>query len=560
MGDKITAKATVAAFGVPVVPGVAARGLSDAELIDAAAGIGYPVLVKPSAGGGGKGMRVVERARGPRPRPSPAPAARRRRPSATTPCSSSSSCVRPRHIEVQVLADGHGNVVHLGERECCLQRRHQKVVEEAPSPLLDAATRARIGAAACDTARSVDYAGAGTVEFIVSAAATGRLLLHGDEHPPAGRAPGHRAGHRPRPGRVAAPGRGGRAAAVRPGRHPAHRPRRRGPRLRRGPRPWVPAHRRPRPRAARAGRPRRPGGLGPANGHRRRLRLRPHARPRSSPTRPPGRRRSAASTGRWPRPACSACRPTSPSCAVCWPTPTFARGRLDTSLLDRIAAEYTPADAPDAAFLAAAARVWLARWQDADPGDLWSTAGRLAGRRPRARPGSGSPAATGRPRSPSPVRPTAPARPSTTAQPPPGMRAGRRRDRADDRRPATRLPGREPPPRWSGCTSTARPTRYGRAPEERRRADAGQDASAVITSPMPGSVVAVHVEDGQSAERGAPVARGRGDEDGARAQGARSTASSRSWSRWATRSTSTSRWPGSRAPTTDENATEGEPA
>ena len=85
--------------------------------------------------------------------------------------------LRPRHIEVQVLADGHGHVIHLGERECSLQRRHQKVVEEAPSPLLDAATRARIGAAACDTARSVDYTGAGTVEFIVSAERPGEFFF-----------------------------------------------------------------------------------------------------------------------------------------------------------------------------------------------------------------------------------------------------------------------------------------------------------------------------------------------------------------------------------------------
>ncbi|WP_269436418.1 acetyl/propionyl/methylcrotonyl-CoA carboxylase subunit alpha [Mycolicibacterium mengxianglii] len=168
MGDKITAKNTVARFGVPVVPGIAEPGLTDEQLIDAARDIGYPVLVKPSAGGGGKGMRMVQR---PEELPSALAGARRESASAfgDDTLFIERFVLRPRHIEVQVLADGHGNVLHLGERECSLQRRHQKVIEEAPSPLLDEQTRARIGAAACDTARSVDYAGAGTVEFIVSA-------------------------------------------------------------------------------------------------------------------------------------------------------------------------------------------------------------------------------------------------------------------------------------------------------------------------------------------------------------------------------------------------------
>ena len=169
MGDKITAKDTVSKFGVPVVPGIARPGLTDAELIEAAPGVGYPVLVKPSAGGGGKGMRMVER-----PADLPAALVSARRESAAAFGDDTLFLERfvlvPRHIEVQVLADGHGNVIHLGERECSLQRRHQKVIEEAPSPLLDPATRARIGAAACDTARSVDYVGAGTVEFIVPSA------------------------------------------------------------------------------------------------------------------------------------------------------------------------------------------------------------------------------------------------------------------------------------------------------------------------------------------------------------------------------------------------------
>ncbi len=168
MGDKITAKETVTRFGVPVVPGISRPGLTDAELIAGADDVGYPVLVKPSAGGGGKGMRMVTD-----PTDLPAAIASSRRESAAAFGDDTlfleRFVLRPRHIEVQVLADRHGNVVHLGERECSLQRRHQKVIEEAPSALLDAATRARIGAAACDTARSVDYVGAGTVEFIVSA-------------------------------------------------------------------------------------------------------------------------------------------------------------------------------------------------------------------------------------------------------------------------------------------------------------------------------------------------------------------------------------------------------
>ncbi|MFG1932617.1 acetyl/propionyl/methylcrotonyl-CoA carboxylase subunit alpha [Mycobacterium sp. NPDC048908] len=168
MGDKIAAKAAVSAFGVPVVPGVSRPGLTDAELIAGADEVGYPVLVKPSAGGGGKGMRVVHEAS-----ELAAALASARREAASAFGDDTLFIERfvlnPRHIEVQVLADGYGNVVHFGERECSLQRRHQKVIEEAPSPLLDSQTRARIGAAACDTARSVDYTGAGTVEFIVSA-------------------------------------------------------------------------------------------------------------------------------------------------------------------------------------------------------------------------------------------------------------------------------------------------------------------------------------------------------------------------------------------------------
>ncbi len=167
MGDKIRAKETVRAHGVPVVPGSSGGGLSDERLAEAALEVGLPVLLKPSAGGGGKGMRLVRDAV----RLGEEIAAARRE--ARGAFGDDTLLVerwieRPRHIEIQVLADAHGNVIHLGERECSLQRRHQKIVEEAPSALLDGATRASMGAAAVEAARSCGYTGAGTVEFIVS--------------------------------------------------------------------------------------------------------------------------------------------------------------------------------------------------------------------------------------------------------------------------------------------------------------------------------------------------------------------------------------------------------
>ncbi|MCU1478088.1 MAG: accA [Subtercola sp.] len=168
MGDKISAKAQVSLRNVPVVPGVAEPGLSNEELAAAAVQLGFPILIKPSAGGGGKGMHLVREQH----ELDEALAAARRE--AASSFGDDTLFIErfvqnPRHIEVQVLADNAGNTVHLGERECSLQRRHQKVIEEAPSPLLDAAARARIGRAAVDTALSVGYRGAGTVEFIVSA-------------------------------------------------------------------------------------------------------------------------------------------------------------------------------------------------------------------------------------------------------------------------------------------------------------------------------------------------------------------------------------------------------
>ena len=166
MGDKIESKRLAAEAGVSVVPGHMALIADEDEAARIASEIGYPVMIKASAGGGGKGMRIA-RDDG---------EAREGFASARNEARSAFGDERifiekfieaPRHIEIQVLADGHGKVIHLGERECSIQRRHQKVIEEAPSPLIDAETRARMGAQAVALAEAVDYRSAGTVEFIV---------------------------------------------------------------------------------------------------------------------------------------------------------------------------------------------------------------------------------------------------------------------------------------------------------------------------------------------------------------------------------------------------------
>jgi len=166
MGDKLASRAAMIAAGVPVVPGTDAVA-DAAAAAEAAAGIGYPVMLKASAGGGGKGIRVVRDGDAMR--------------SAFTTASGEAQAAFgdgrmyvekflecPRHVEIQVLGDAHGNLVHVGERECSIQRRHQKLIEETPSPVIDEETRERMGAAAVAAARAVDYRSAGTVEFLWS--------------------------------------------------------------------------------------------------------------------------------------------------------------------------------------------------------------------------------------------------------------------------------------------------------------------------------------------------------------------------------------------------------
>jgi acetyl-CoA carboxylase biotin carboxylase subunit len=166
MGSKIEARELMTRAGVPVVPGATPTDQTDAGITAAARAVGYPVLVKASAGGGGKGMRVL---RSDADAADSIPAARRE---AAAGFGDGTLYVerlieRPRHVEVQVFGDAHGQVVHLFERECSLQRRHQKILEESPSPALTPALRTRMGDAAVAAARAAGYRNAGTIEFLL---------------------------------------------------------------------------------------------------------------------------------------------------------------------------------------------------------------------------------------------------------------------------------------------------------------------------------------------------------------------------------------------------------
>ncbi len=207
MGDKAEARRTAQANKIPVIPGSEGVLEDDEQALELAHKIGYPVMVKAAAGGGGRGMRMAHNdislknmlalAR------TEADAAFK------NPAVYIEKVVeRARHIEVQILADQHGNVVHLGERDCSIQRRHQKLIEETPSPGITDDLREKVTRAAVKIARAVGYTQ--RRHGRVPGRPGLQLLLHGDEHAPAGRAPGHRGGHRHRPGQGAAPHRGRR--------------------------------------------------------------------------------------------------------------------------------------------------------------------------------------------------------------------------------------------------------------------------------------------------------------------------------------------------------------
>ncbi len=234
MGLKDAAKRLMAETGVPVTPGYLGEDQDSGVLAREAQRIGWPVMIKAVAGGGGRGMRRVEAANA----FAEALVSARREAAAAFGDERvllERAIERPRHIEVQVFGDKAGNVVHLFERDCSLQRRHQKVVEEAPAPGMSAEVRAAVCDAAVRAAKAVVLRGRGNRRVhrrCIGRAACRPHLVHGDEHPSSGRAPGHRGDHRPRPGGMATARGGRRDTAARAGPDRDARSRDRGEALR----------------------------------------------------------------------------------------------------------------------------------------------------------------------------------------------------------------------------------------------------------------------------------------------------------------------------------------
>ena len=318
MGDKISSRKAAAAAGVEAVPGTIEPIGDVSEIVAFGEEHGWPVAIKAAFGGGGKGMKVVHEA----------DEAESAFESATREAQAyfgrseaylERYLTKPRHIEIQVFADTHGNAVWLGERDCSTQRRHQKLIEETPAAGLDEQTRAAMGDAAVKVATGCGYVNAGTVEMLVPGR---RVLVPRDEHPPPGGALRHRGGDPARPGGRAAPRRGGRAAVVHAGRDHPPRARHRVPHQRRGPGARASCRRRARSRACAC--PVVPACAGTA------------ATRRATPSRSTTTTSSASSSSGRPtatapsRERCARCAswrstgsaPRSPRTSRCWVTPT----------------------------------------------------------------------------------------------------------------------------------------------------------------------------------------------------------------------------------------------
>ena len=232
MGSKIAARELCEKIGVPVIPGFSINQESASELSARVSQIGYPVLIKASEGGGGIGIFLVE---GPEELESTLESARKKSLAVYGNDNLLIEKYLPsvRHIEFQVMGDVHGNIIHLFERECSVQRRHQKFLEESPSPVMTEELRKRMGDAAAAVAGAVKYSNAGTVEFVLTD--DGTILFSGDEHEAPGRAPGDRGGNRHRSGGDADRRSRRRAAGHKSGQPFDERPRNRVPDLCRRP-------------------------------------------------------------------------------------------------------------------------------------------------------------------------------------------------------------------------------------------------------------------------------------------------------------------------------------